>query len=63
MDYSPWFNFWESKKSCEKRIPSERASQEEQTGANFTKITSYVHVLPSMFKCMHDDLYHRFIIL
>ena len=21
MDYSPWFHFWESKKSSEKRIP------------------------------------------
>ena len=29
MDYSPWFEFLESEKSSEKRIPSERASQEE----------------------------------
>ena len=36
MDYSPWFDFWESQKSLEKRIPSERASQEEQNGANFS---------------------------
>ena len=36
MDYSPWFDFWESKKSFDKRIPSERASQEEQNGANFS---------------------------
>ena len=35
MDYSPWFDFWESKKSSEKRIPSERASQEEQNGTSF----------------------------
>ena len=38
MDYSPWFDFWESKKSSEKRIPSERASQEEQNDANFSFI-------------------------
>ena len=38
MDYSPWFDFWESKKVREKRIPSERASQEEQNGANFSFI-------------------------
>ena len=36
MDYSPWFDFSESKKSFEKRIPWERASQEEQNGANFS---------------------------
>ena len=38
MDYSPWFNFWKSKKSSEKRIPSERASQEEQNGTNFSSV-------------------------
>ena len=36
MDYSPWFDFWESKKSFEKRIPSERASLGEQNDANFS---------------------------
>ena len=36
MDYSPWFDFWESKKHLEKRIPLERASQGEQNGANFS---------------------------
>ena len=36
MDYSPWFDFWESEKSLEIRIPSERASQEEQNGTNFS---------------------------
>ena len=36
MDYSPWFEFWESKKSSEKRIPLERASQGEYNGANFS---------------------------
>ena len=34
MDYSPWFNFWESKNSLEQRVPSERASQGGQNGAN-----------------------------
>ena len=34
MDYNPWFDFWESKKSVEIKIPSERASQGEQNGAN-----------------------------
>ena len=29
MDYSPWFEFLESEKRSAKRIPSERASQEE----------------------------------
>ena len=36
MDYSPWFHFLESKKSSEKRIPSETASQGEQNDANFS---------------------------
>ena len=36
IDYSPWFDFWESVKSLEKRIPIERASQGEQNGANFS---------------------------
>ena len=36
MDYSPWFSFWESKKSCEKWISSERAFQGEQNCANFS---------------------------
>ena len=36
MDYSPWFDSWEPKKSLEKKIPSERESQEEQNGANFS---------------------------
>ena len=36
MDYSPWFEFSESEKSLEKKIPSERASQEEQNGAKFS---------------------------
>ena len=30
MDYSPWFDFWESEKVFENKIPLERASQEEQ---------------------------------
>ena len=34
--YSPWFDFWESEKSLEKRIPLERVSQGEQNGANFS---------------------------
>ena len=29
MDYNPWFVFWEFRKSLDKRIPSERASQTE----------------------------------
>ena len=36
MDYSPWFEFWESEKSLEESIPSGRASQWEQNGANFS---------------------------
>ena len=38
MDYSPWFDFWESEKSLEKRVPSEKASQGEQNGSNFSFI-------------------------
>ena len=34
----PWFDFWESKKSYEKSIPSERASKGEQNGTNFSFI-------------------------
>ena len=40
MDYSPWFSFWESKKSLEEMIPSERASQGEQNCANFSFVAS-----------------------
>ena len=40
MDYSPWFDFWSPKLSFEKRIPLERASQEEQNGANFSFVAS-----------------------
>ena len=36
MDYSPWFYFLESKKTLEKRIPPETASQGEQNDANFS---------------------------
>ena len=38
MDYSPWFDFWKSKNLSEKRIPLERASQEEQNGAIFSSV-------------------------
>ena len=37
MDYSPWFDFGGSK-SFEKRMPSERSSQEEQNNANFSSV-------------------------
>ena len=36
MGYSPWFDFWESEKSLEIRIPSERASQGEQNDAKLS---------------------------
>ena len=36
--YSPWFDFGNQKKVRKKRIPSERASQEEQNGVNFSSI-------------------------
>ena len=36
MDYSPWFQFWESEKSLDEMIPSERAFQGEQNSANFS---------------------------
>ena len=35
MDYNPWFDFRNPKKVLI-RIPLERASQEEQNGANFS---------------------------
>ena len=38
FSYSPWFDFWDSKKGSEIRIPSETASQEEQNGTNFSFI-------------------------
>ena len=38
MDYSPWFDCLESKKGSEKKIPSERAFEEEQNGENFSFI-------------------------
>ena len=45
MDYSPWFDFWESKKSVEISIPSERANQEEQNSANFSVVAPSSEVL------------------
>ena len=50
MDYSPWFDFWESEKSLEKRIPSERASQEEQNGTNLSFVAPSSEELLSVFK-------------
>ena len=55
MDYSPWFDFWESEKSLEIRIPSERASQEEQNGTNFSFIAPSSEEL-RVFKRLCDSL-------
>ena len=41
MDYSPWFDFWESKKTFEKRIATERASQMDQNSARFSFVAPY----------------------
>ena len=38
MDYSPWFDFCESGKRFQERMPLERASQEEQNNANFSSV-------------------------
>ena len=48
MDYSPWFDFWESEKSLEIRMPSERASQGEQNGA-FSALQR--HAVSSVLMC------------
>ena len=61
MDYSPWFHLSESEKSIEKRIPSERASQEEQNGANFSFIAPSSEELLEFERFSvycGDDLYH-----
>ena len=52
MDYSPWFDFWESKKGFEKRIPLERASQGEQNGTSFSFIAPSSEEL-GVFKLYH----------
>ena len=61
MDYSPWFHFSESKKSFEKGMPSERAPQEDQNGANFSFVAPSSEELwafkPFLIHCC-DDLYH-----
>ena len=59
MDYSPWFHLSESGKSFEERIPSVRASQEEQNGANFSFIAPSSEDVfePFSIHC-GDDLYH-----
>ena len=36
MDYSSWFDFWESKKSSQKKIPSQRVPQKKQNAVNFS---------------------------
>ena len=61
MDYSPWFHLSESRKSFEKKIPPERASQEEQNGANFSFVAPSSEELLAYGKfSIHcgDDLYH-----
>ena len=59
MDYSQVFLFSEYEKSFETNITSERASQEEQNGANFSFIAPSSEEL-RVFKLIHcsDDLYH-----
>ena len=61
MDYSPWFHLSESEKSFKERTPSERASQEEQNGANFSFIAPSSEELlafePFSIHC-GDHLYH-----
>ena len=61
MDYSPWFYLLESEKSFEKRIPSERASQEKQNGTNFSFIAPCSEELFAFERLgthCGDDLYH-----
>ena len=61
MDYSPWFHLSESEKSFEQRIPSERASLEEENGGNFSLIApSSEELLVCEHFSIHcgDDLYH-----
>ena len=36
MGYSPWFDLWESEKSLERRMSSERVSEGEQNDTNFS---------------------------
>ena len=50
MDYSPWFYFLESKKSLEKRIPPEKASQGEQNDANFSFVAPSSEELQRLVK-------------
>ena len=38
MNYNPWFDFWERKKSFEKSIPPERKRKEKSNGASFSRI-------------------------
>ena len=58
MDYSPWFDFWESKKVSEIRIPSERASQGEQNDANFSFVAPSSECSNCFVIRYSDDLYH-----
>ena len=68
---TPWCEFWESTKSLEKMIPSERASQGEQNGANFSIIApsekgkqNGAYLPERSYECSKilthsgDDLYH-----
>ena len=58
MDYSPWFDFWESKNSFEKRIPSERASQEEHSDTSLSFVAPSIEELEAFEIYCCDDLYH-----
>ena len=54
MDYSPWFDFWESEKRFEKRIPS----QGEQNGAKFSSVAPSSEGIQRILTHSGDDLYH-----
>ena len=58
MDYSPWFQFSESEKSSEIRIPSERASQEEQNDASFSSVAPSSEELCALIVHCCDNRYH-----
>ena len=54
--YNPWFDFLETRKSFEKRIPSEGASQGEQKDANISFVAHLCEEL-GVFKVLVNPLH------
>ena len=58
MDYSLWFDFRESKKGLEERLPSKRVAKRKQNKPNFSFVAPSSEKLRALEIHSSDDLYH-----